>query len=210
MTKISTQSKSLTIRVPDSENLKEVQKQARQLVRDKWQKAHPEVHPNQGGRPSVRDRVFSACEELITTFEKDRFLKDYSQEELVNRVMSRFGLNKPHKKTVEKHVKHWFYQLPLRYWPKAKVAQHPKALEVSVLGLIHLKINRELYWPWLLTKMPKEKTFNELVKWEEREKPIPPRSLQQKMDKEFTRLLQDTLAKDPSLEKHLRRHGLLS
>jgi len=81
MSKKSTQSKFLTIHVPNSGNLKEVQQLARQLVKDKWIKAHPNVQPKKGGRPNFRDRIFSECEEIINTFEKEGFLKDYSQEE---------------------------------------------------------------------------------------------------------------------------------
>ena len=183
MSKKSTQSKVLTIRVPDSEDLKEVQRVARQLVKDEWLKAHPDIKPNQGGRPNFRDRIFSICEEIIHAFEDQGFLKDYSQEELINRVMSKLSVNKPHKKTEERHVKDWFHQLPLHYWPKTKLAQNPKALEWSTLFPIRLKIHRELYLPWVLKKMPKGKTLNELSNWKKMESWFHLHLLKQKMNK---------------------------
>jgi len=209
MTKNSTQSKILTIRVPDSGTLQEVQQLARKLVKDEWIKAHPDIKPNKGGRPNFRDRIFSACEKIITTFEDDRFLKDYSQEELISRVMLQPGLNNIHKKTVERHVKDWFKQLPFHYWPQAKLEQNPKVLEWSAVFPIRLKIHRELYLPWLSKNIPKGKTFNELVRLEESGKLVPPPSLKRKMNEEFTRQLKDTLAQNPSLEKRLRRYDLL-
>jgi len=213
MTKKSTQSKVLTIRVPDSENLKEVQRQARQLVRDEWEKAHPDAYPNKGGRPpKTRSLIFQLCDEIWELHQEEGRLKSLSQGEMKKQVQMRLHLiDRRDGKTpdIDRQVRAWYKQLPLHFWPKAKLAQNPKALELSVLGLINLKINRELYWPWLLKKMPKGKAFNELVKLEESRTLVPPRSLKQKMEKEFARLLKDTLAKDPSLEKRLRRYNLL-
>jgi len=192
MPKRNTPTKTLTIHIPDSEDYREWKRLATKLCRDAWEAAHPK---QKRGRPSYEQLVFAACRETLLKADKDGM--KYSQNYLIEYFADVHPTTKDlHKDTIKGHVMSFFKTRPSRLWPQHKLKMNPGLAEESdKYNQCFLKIQREIYLPWLTQQfqmmMARKKisSLNEFCELEQQGKVVLPLTIRKKMDQALRHLL---------------------
>lgn len=192
MPKRKTPTKTLTIHIPDSEDYREWSRLATQLCRNAWEAAHPK---QKRGRPSYEQLVFAACRETLLKADKDEM--KYSQNYLIEHLANVHPKTKDlHQDTIKGHVMAFFKTWPSSLWPQHKLKMNPGLAEKSdKYNQCFLKIQIEIYWPWLtqqFRKMMARKeisSFNEFCELEQQGKVVLPVTIRKKMDQTLQLLL---------------------
>ncbi len=188
MAKRTTPTRTLTVKIPDLNDYRKWKTLAAKHCREAWDTAHPK---RKKGRPSNEDTVFGACRELLAN---DSVV--YSQNNLMEQLQVHEETKHLSRDTIQKHVKAFIETHPSGMWPPHKRKMNPtRARQVDKRLASFLKVNRDIYLPWLLKTFQEMKTggnemsVNEFCELEEQGAIIPPEKLQKQMRATIRQLL---------------------